>query len=116
VVNRQPQVCGGRVEEDSELVVVAVGAQGPAEPGVVLIMPMRAGEIAAVRAAAIFSVAAGTARKNGLAAHPLGVDRAERRSGECGEHAWMPGHGAGYALAAEEVGADKLAGVTFVDR
>ena len=45
-------------------------------------------------------VAAGAAGQHGLAAHPAGVDRAERRRGEGGEHARVRGDRLGDALAA----------------
>ena len=68
-----------------------------------------------MRAAAGLGVAAGTAGQDGLAAHPPGVDRAERRRGERGEHARVRGDRLGDALAASEAGADELAGVALVD-
>ena len=78
-------------------------------------MAGRAGDVAAVRAAARVGVAAGTAGQHGLAAHPPGVDRAERRGGEGGEHARMRGDRLGDALAAGQARADELAGVALVD-
>ena len=68
-----------------------------------------------MRAAASLGVAAGAAGQHGLAAHPPGVDRAERRCGESGEHARVRGDRIGNALAACEPGADELAGVALVD-
>ena len=59
-------------------------------------------------------VAAGSAGQDGLAAHPAGVDRAEGRRGEGGEHARVGGDRLGDALAAGQPGADELAGVTLV--
>ena len=69
----------------------------------------------AVRAAARMGVAARAARQDGLAAHPPGMDRAERRCGEGGEHARVGGDGVGDALAAGQAGPDELAGVALVD-
>jgi hypothetical protein len=68
-----------------------------------------------VRAAAGLGVAAWAAGQDGLAAHLPGVDRAERRRGEGGEHARVRGDGLGDALAARQTGADELAGVALVD-
>ena len=110
-----PQVGRVGVEQHRGLVVVAVAAHGLAEAGVGLDVAGRAGDVAAVRAAACLGVAAGTAGQDGLAAHPPGVDRAERRRGEGGEHARVPGDRLGDALAAGETGADELAGVALVD-
>ena len=67
-----------------------------------------------MRAAAGLGVAAGAAGQDGLAAHPPGVDRAERRRGEGGEHARVRGDRLGDALAAAEPRADELAGVALV--
>ena len=110
-----PQVGRVGVEQHRGLVVVAVGAHRLAEPGVGLDVAGRAGDVAAVRAAAGLGVAAGAAGQDGLAAHPAGVDRAERRRGEGGEHARVRGDRLGDALAAGEPGADELAGVALVD-
>ena len=110
-----PQVPGVGVEQHGGLVVVAVAAHRLAEPGIVLDVPGRAGDVAAVRAAADVGVAAGTAGQDGLAAHPPGVDRAEGGGGEGGEHARVGGDGLGDALAASQPGADELAGVALVD-
>ena len=99
-----PQVGRAGVEQHRGLVVVAVAAHGLAEPGVGLEVAGRAGDVAAVRAAAGLGVAAGTAGQDGLAAHPPGVDRAERRRGEGGEHARVRGDRVGDALAASRRG------------
>ena len=61
-------------------------------------------------------VAAGSAGQDGLAAHPAGVDRAEGRRGEGGEHARVRGDRLGDALAARQARADELPGVALVDR
>jgi hypothetical protein len=61
---------------------------------------VRAGDVAAMRAAAFAVVAAGSAGQDGLAAHAPGVDRAERGCGEGGEHARMLADGVGDAFAA----------------
>ena len=111
-----PQVARAGVELHGGLVVVAVRAQRPAEPGVVLAVPDRAGDVAAVRTAAHLVVAAGTARQDGLAVQAAGVDRAERRGGEGGEQARVRGDGLGHTFAAGQPGADQLAGVTLVHR
>ena len=76
-----PQVGRVGVEQHRGLVVVAVAAHGLAEPGVGLDVAGGAGDVAAVRAAAGLGVAAGAAGQDGLAAHPAGVHRAERRRG-----------------------------------
>jgi len=68
-----------------------------------------------VRAAPLPVVAARTARQHCLAAHPPGVDRAERGRGEGGEYARVRGDLVGDAFAAGEPGADELAGVALVD-
>ena len=59
-------------------------------------------------------VAAGAAGQDGLAAHPAGVDRAEGRGGEGGEHARVGSDRVGDALAAGQPGADELAGVALI--
>ena len=110
-----PQVAGVGVEQHGGGVVVAVRAHRLAEPGIVFDVPGRAGDVAAVRAAAGVSVAAGAARQHGLAAHPPGVDRAEGRGGEGGEHARVRGDRLGDAFAAGQAGADELPGVALVD-
>ena len=43
------------------------------------------------------------------------MDRAEARGGERGEHARMSGDGLRDALAAEQPGADQVAGITLID-
>ena len=111
-----PQVARVGVEQHGGGVVVAVAAHRLAEPGVVLDVAGRAGDVAAVRAAPGVGVAAGAAGQHGLAAHPAGVDRAERRRGEGGEHARVRGDRLGDALAAGQAGADELPGVALVDR
>ena len=111
-----PQVTGAGVEQHRGLVVVAVAAHRPAEPGIVFDVAGRAGDVAAVRAAAGLGVAAGSAGQDGLAAHPPGVDRPERGGGEGREHARMSGDRFGDAFAAGQTGADELAGVALVDR
>ena len=50
----------------------------------------------------------------GVAADGPGVDRAEGRGGEGGEHDRVPGHGLGDALAAGQPGADQVEGVAPV--
>ena len=67
-----------------------------------------------MRAAPRLGVAAGAAGQHGLAAHPPGVHRPERRGGEGGEHARVRGDGLGDALASGQSGADELAGVALV--
>jgi hypothetical protein len=110
-----PQVGRVGVEQHRGLVVVAVRAHGPAEAGIGLVVAGRAGDVAAVRAAARPGVAAGAAGQDGLAAHPAGVDRAEGGGGEGGEHARMADDRVGDALAAGQSGADELPGVALVD-
>ena len=111
-----PQVRRVGVEQHGRLVVVAVRAHRLAEPGVGLDVPGRAGDVPAVRAAPGAGVAAGTAGQHGLAAHPAGVDRAERGGGEGGEHARVRGDRLGDAFASGQARADELAGVALVDR
>jgi len=103
------------VEQHRGLVVITVATQRPAEPGIVLAVASRAGDVLAVRAAAVFGVAAGTARQDGRAAQAAGVHGAEGGCGEGGEHARVRGDRLGYAFAASEPGTDELAGVTLVD-
>ena len=110
-----PQVGRVGVEQHGGFVVVAVAAHRLAEPGIVLDVAGRAGDVAAVRAAAGVGVAAGAAGQHGLAAHPAGVDRAEGGGGEGGEHARVRGDRLGDALAAGQARADELAGVALVD-
>jgi hypothetical protein len=87
-----------------------------AEPGVAVGVPGRAGDVAAMGAAAGVGVAAGTARQDGRAAHPAGVDRAEGGGGEGGEHARVRGDGLRDALAPGQARTDQLAGVPLVHR
>ena len=69
-----------------------------------------------MRAGALAGVAAGAAREHGLAAAlAAGVDRAEGRGGEGGEHARVSADRFGDALAADQARADELAGVALVD-
>ena len=110
-----PQRGGVQVEQHRGLVVVAVGAHRAAEPGVIVGVPDRAGDVAAVRAGPLAGITAGTARKHGLAPHAPGVDRAERRGGQGGEHARVSRDRFGDALAADEARADELAGIALVD-
>ena len=86
-----PQVPRPGVEQHGGGVVVAVAAHRLAEPGVLFDVAGRAGDVPAMRAAAGVRVAAGAAGQDGLAAHPAGVDRAEGRGGEGGEHARVRG-------------------------
>jgi hypothetical protein len=110
-----PQPGGVGVEQDGGGVVVAVAAHGLAELWVGVGVASGAGDVAAVGAAPGVAVAAGAAGQDGLAAHPPGVDGAERGGGEGGEHARVRDDGGGDALAACESGADELAGVALVD-
>ena len=87
-----------------------------AQIGEHVVVAAGAGDVPAVRAAPLVAVAAGAARQDGPAAHPAGVDGAEGRGGEGGEHARVRGNGLGDALAPGESGADELAGVALVDR
>ena len=109
-----PQLPGPGVEQHGGGVVIAVAAHRLAEPGIILNVAGRAGDVPAVRAAARVSVAAGTAGQHGLAAHPPGVDRAERRGGEGGEHARVRGDRLRDALASGQARADELPGVPLV--
>ena len=110
-----PQVPRAGVEHHGGFVVVAVRAHRAAEPGIVLVVAGRAGDVAAVRADALAGVAAGTAGQHLAAALAAGVDRAEGRGGEGGEHARVLSDRFGDALAAGQAGADELAGVALVD-
>src|SRR5262249_32467546 len=109
-----PQDPGMDVEQDGGLVVVAVRAQSPAQPGITFAVADGAGDVAAVRAAAHLVVAAGAAGQDGLAAHAARVDRPEGGGGEGGEHARVAGDRIGDALAAGQPGADQLPGVALV--
>ena len=111
-----PQVTGVGVEQHGGGVVVAVGTQRAAKQGVVVGVAARAGDVAAVRAAALLVVASRSAGQHGLAALAPGVDRAEGGGGEGGEHARVGGDGRRDALAAGQSGADELAGVALVHR
>jgi hypothetical protein len=102
------------VEQHGGFVVVAVAAHWLAEPGIVVDVAGGAGDVAAVRAAARLGVAAGTAGQDRLAAHPAGVDRAERARGEGGEHARMSGDGLGHTFASGQARTDQLAGIALV--
>ncbi len=95
-------------------VVIAIAAHRLAEPGIILDVAGRAGDVPAVRAAACLGVAAGTAGQDGLAAHPPGVDRAEGRRGEGGEYARVRGDRLRDTLASGQTGADELPGVALV--
>jgi len=110
-----PQLARVSIEEDGSLIVVAIGAQRPAESGISLVVAARAGDVAAVRAAAFLVIPARPARQHGLAAHAPRVHRAEGRGSQGREHARMPGHRLRDALAAGEPGEDQLAGVLLVD-
>jgi hypothetical protein len=110
-----PQVTRVSVEHHSGGVVVAVTAHRLTEPGIIVHMPSRAGDITAMRAAAGVGVAAGTAWQHGLAAQAAGMDRAERRRGEGREHTRVGGDRFGDALATGQSRADELAGIAFVD-
>ena len=114
MVNRRHSFPGVGVEQHRGGVVVAVGAQRPAQPRVVLGVAEGAGDVSAVRAAAGVLVAAGSAGQDGFAAHPPGVDRAERGRGEGREHARVGRDRLGDALATGQPGADELAGVALV--
>jgi hypothetical protein len=117
-----PQFPGAGVPHHVRVVVIAVRAQRLAEPGITGAVPPVAGGRAAVRAGS--GVAAGVARFGlapalaaaGAGAVPdgPGVDRAEGRGGEGGEHRRVGGHGGGDAFAAGEPGADEVEGVTAV--
>ena len=72
-----------------------------------------AGDVAAVRAAPCFGVAAGATGQHGLAAHPPGVHRAEGGGGEGGEHARVRANGLGDALATAQARTDELASVAL---
>ena len=67
-------------------------------------------------AAAGVVVATGAARQDGLAAHPSGVHRAERRRGEGGKHARVRGDRLRDALTPGQAGPDELPGIALVHR
>lgn len=71
-----PELARVRVEEDGSLVVIAVGAERPTKPRIVLVVTAWAGDVAAVRAATFLVVPARSARQHGLASHAPGVHRA----------------------------------------
>src|SRR3984957_16028104 len=108
------QGCAG-VEDDRAVVVVALRAHRPAEPGIFGAVPHVARDVAAMRAGALARVTAGAAGLNLPVALAAGVDRAERGSGERGEHARVLGHRVRDALPANETGQDELAGIALVD-
>jgi len=110
-----PQVRAAGVKQDVAGVVVAVRAQSLAEPWVIIGMGARAGDVAAMGAAALAGVTTGTARE--FASVPVGVrgvDRAEAAGGKGGEHARVGGDGGGDAFAPGQPGADDLPGVVLV--
>ena len=117
-----PQFPGGGVPHDVGGVVVAVRAQRLAEAGVCWAVAAVAGQGAAVGAGA--GVAAGVAgfgfavavllARAGVEADGAGVDGAEGRGGEGGEHDRVAGDRIGDALAACEPGADEVEGVAAV--
>ena len=104
------------------VVVVAVRAQRLPELGVVAAVAGEAGQLAAVRAG--FGVAAGVAglrfagalgfAGTGVRPDGPGVDRAEGRGGEGGEHGRVAGDVFGDAFAADQPGAEELEGVAAV--
>jgi len=110
-----PQVPGPGVEQHGGGVVIAVTAHRLAEPGVVLDVPGRAGDVPAMRAATGLGVTARAAGQYGSSADPPGMNRAEGRRGEGGEHARVRGDGLGDALASGQPGVDELPGVALVD-
>ena len=112
-MNRLNSVARVEVEQHRGLVVVAVARTAGGRAGGPLDVADRAGDVAAVRAAPVFGVAAGAAGQDGLAAHAAGVDRAEGRGGEGGEHARVRGDRLGDALAAGQAREDELAGVAL---
>ena len=104
------------IEQHRGLIVVAMRAQRAAKPRVLVAMADGAGDVAAVRAAPVFGVAAGAARQHGLAAHAAGVDRAEGGGGEGGEHARVGSDRFGDALATGQARAHQLPGVALIQR
>ena len=102
-----PQLPRPGVEQHRSLVLVAVRAHRLAEPGVAFDMAGGAGDVPAMRAAVGPGVAAGSPGQHGLAAHPPGVDRPERRRGEGGEHARVRDDRLRDALAASQARADE---------
>ena len=122
LLSAAPQFPGGGIPHHVSGVVVAVRAQRLPEPGVAGGVAAVAGQGPAVRAGP--SVAAGVAGFRlaaavvlagaGVQADGPGVDRAEGRGGEGGEHEGMPGDGLGYALASGRPGADEVEGVAPV--
>ena len=68
-----------------------------------------------MRAHPLVAVTAGTAGQHLAATLTAGMDRAERRRGERGEHARMRGDRLRDALAAGQARADQLAGIALVD-
>ena len=117
-----PQLAGVVVPHHVGGVVVAVRAQRLPEPGIIGPVAGEAGELAAVRAD--LGVAAGVARLRlapavrlvhaGVGPDRAGVDRAEGRGGESGEHGRMAGDVFGDAFAADQPGADELEGIAAV--
>jgi len=111
-----PQLGGERVEQHVPGVVVAVRAHRGAKARVVLLVVAAAGQVAAVRAAPLVGVAAGTAcQAAATAAGADGVYRTESGCGQGGEHARMRGDRFRDALAAGQSGPDDVAGIALVD-
>ena len=110
-----PQLPGYRVEQHRGPVVVAAGAHRAAKPRIILAVAHRAGDIPAMRAHPLVAVTAGSAGQHLPAALTAGMDRAERRGGDGGEHARVSGDRFGDAFAAGQARAHQLAGIALVD-
>src|SRR5262249_24975330 len=105
-----PQYGGVGVPHHSGVVVVAVRAQRLAQTGVVLFVPLAAGQAPTVRA--MIRLAPWSAPGNpSSASYDASVDGAEAGSGEGGEDARMDGDRLGNPLAAREPGPDELVGI-----
>ena len=116
MVNRRHNSGGKRVEQHVPGVVVAIRAHGGAQPRVILAVNMRAGQVAAMRAAPLVGVAAGAAgQAAATVAGADGVHRAEPGRGQRGEHARMRGDQFRDALAAGQSRPDDLAGIALVN-
>src|SRR5262249_38674324 len=101
-----PQFGGVGVPHNRGVVVVAVGAQRPSQAGVVVFVPLAAGDPPPVRAEV--RLAPGSAAGD-LAArgNDPGVDGTEGGGGEGGEHTRVDGDRLRQALASGESSADE---------
>jgi hypothetical protein len=114
-----PQLAAELVPDDVVVVVVAVQAERLAEAGVAGFVAGEAdGGLAVVAGDPVAAWVAGVGAAPvgaGVPVHRAGVDRAEGRGGEGGEHRLVAGDGRGDALAADQASTQELVGVAAVD-